>query len=139
MKKRESITKIMTTDPLTVHHGDPISKVRKIFEENHMHHLPVVSGEELVGIVTWNDFMRITFGDFPDQDQRNLDAMLDHTYQLEDVMRRSPVTVGTSATIGEAAEILGVANFHSLPVVDGKKLVGIVTSSDLIRHLADLL
>ena len=138
MKKRELITKIMTTDLLTVEHGNSISSVRKIFEDHHVHHLPVVNGENLVGIVTWNDFMRITFGDFPDQDVRSLDAMLDHTYQLDDVMRRAPVSVSTKATIGEAAEILGSGNFHSLPVVDGKKLVGIVTSSDLIRYLADL-
>ena len=105
MKKQ--ISEIMTTDPLTVCCGASISSVRKIFEERSVHHIPVVSGGALVGIVSWSDFMRIIFGDFPDQDIKNLDAMLDHTYELEDVMRRSPVSVTVDATIGEAAEILG--------------------------------
>ena len=139
MKKREPIARIMTKDVFTVHHGNPISSVRKIFEDHNVHHIPVVSGENLIGIITWNDFMRITFGDFPDMDVRSLDAMLDHTYQLEDVMRANPITIESSATIAEAAEILGAGVFHSLPVVEGKKLVGIVTSSDLIRYLADML
>ena len=67
----------------------------------------------------------------------NLAAMLDHTYQLEDVMRHSPVTIGTEATEGEAANILAVGEFHSLPIVDGNSLKDIVTSSDLIRYLAE--
>ena len=138
MRKRESITKIMTKDTLTVHHGDSISKVRGIFEKNDVHHIPVVDGENLIGIITWNDFMRITFGDLPDQDVRNIDAILDHTYQLEDVMRKSPVTISKDGTIAEAAEILATGQFHSLPVVDDTKLIGIVTSSDLIRYLAEL-
>ena len=136
---KRQISEIMTTDPLTVRQGASISSVRKIFEDRGVHHIPVESGGELVGIVSWSDFMRIIFGDFPDQDIKNLDAMLDHTYELEDVMRRSPVSVTDDATIGEAAEILGAGEFHSLPVTDrNKKLVGIVTSSDLIRYLAKL-
>ena len=138
MRKREPITKIMTKELVTVHRGQSISTVRKLFEDHSMHHLPVVSGDELIGIVTWNDFMRITFGDFPEQDVRSLDALLDHTYELEDVMRASPVTVPTNATIADAAKILSAGEFHSLPVVDGKKLAGIVTSSDLIRYLSEV-
>ena len=103
-----------------------------------MHHIPVVSGGDLVGIVTWNKFMQVTLGDLGDQHISNLDTVLDQTYELADVMRRTPVSIDINSTIHDAAKILGAGEFHSLPVTDGNKLVGIVTSSDLIRYLAEL-
>ena len=139
MKKREPVSKIMTTDVVTVHHGDSLSKARRQFEEHHVHHLPVVSGEKLIGIISWNDLMRVAFGDLKDQDVRSLDAQLDHTYQLEEVMQSEPISIGANQTIGDAAQKLRSGDYHSLPVVNGENLVGIVTSSDLIGYLADLL
>ncbi|MFM7604849.1 MAG: CBS domain-containing protein [Prosthecobacter sp.] len=47
------------------------------------------------------------------------------------------MTLAESGTVREAAEILAKSNFHSLPIVNGDKLVGIVTSTDLIRYLVD--
>lgn len=138
MRKNEPVTKIMSSALQTVHDGSPVSMLRTIFENAEIHHIPVVSGETLVGIVSWSDFMRISFGEFGKQDARGLDEILDHTYKIRDVMTSEPTTISTSSTIRDAARILGKGEFHALPVVDGENLVGIVTSSDLIRFLADL-
>ena len=138
MRKNEPVTHIMTADPLTVHHGDPISKVRRLFAENSVHHLPVIDGENLVGIVSWTDLMRISFGDAFGQNETAVDATLDHTHKLEDIMNSEPVTIQHNGSIREAAELLGNADFHAIPVVDGKKLTGIVSSRDLIRFLREL-
>lgn len=138
MKKNEPVTKVMTSLLTTVHEGDPVSKLRKIFEVSQVHHIPVVSGDKLIGIVSWSDLLRVSFGEFGSQDGKSLDAMLDHTYKLKDVMNANPTTIPVTATIREAAHILGSNSFHSLPVVDGEKLVGIVTSTDLINFLASL-
>ena len=137
MKKNESITKIMSTNLETIHDGEPVSKLRKVFEQDNIHHIPVVSGERLIGIVSWNDFMRISFGEFGNQSAKGLDNILDHTYKIHDVMKPNPITIDKAGTIREAARILGSHSFHALPVVDGEKLVGIVTSTDLINYLAD--
>ncbi|MCB1087777.1 MAG: CBS domain-containing protein [Verrucomicrobiae bacterium] len=128
----------MTSEPVTVRHGDPISKVRKLFQENHLHHLPVVDGDRLVGIISWTDLMRFSYGDAFGEDARSVDATLDHTHKLEDLMSRAPVTIDVNAGIRDAAQILASSDFHALPVVDGDKLVGIVTSRDLIHFLLDL-
>ncbi len=138
MRKNEPITLIMTKDPLTVHHGDPISKLRKIFAEHKIHHLPVVSGKELIGIVTWSDFLRVSFGAAFGTDEKAVDATLDHTLTLEDVMTRNPLSISVNGSIREAAQLLGDHDFHALPVVSGKELVGIVSSKDLIKHLLSL-
>lgn len=138
MKKNESITKIMTTELTTAHDNQAVSSLRPIFEEGKIHHIPVVSGEELVGIVTSNDFMRISFGEFGNQDGKGLDSILDHTYKMHDVMHRDPVTIPKDGTIRDAARLLSSHSFHALPVVEGSKLVGLVTSTDLIQYLAEL-
>jgi len=138
MRKNQSISHLMTSAPITVHHGDPISKVRQIFQEHRLHHLPVVDGENLVGLISWTDLMRFSYGDAFGEDDRAVDATLDHTHKLEDLMSRDPVTIGVNSGIRDAAQILSDADFHALPVVDGKKLVGIVTSRDLIKFLLEL-
>lgn len=103
-----------------------------------MHHLPVVDGENLVGMISWTDLMRFSYGDAFGEDPRAVDATLDHTHKLEDMMSRDPVTIDANSGIRDAAQILAEADFHALPVVDGKKLVGIVTSRDLIKFLLEL-
>ena len=138
MKKNEPISKIMSTDLTTVHDGQPVSALRSIFEKNDIHHVPVVSGDKLIGIVSSNDFMRVSFGEFGNQDAKGLDAILDHTYKMHDLMNKSPVTLENTATIRDAARLMGANNFHALPIVDNGTLVGLVTSTDLLHYLADL-
>lgn len=137
MKRNEPVSHIMSTNLVTVHHGDPISKVRKLMQETGVHHLPVVSGENLVGIISWSDILRLSFGDAFDTDQRAVDATLDHSVKLEDVMKKEPFTIPQEGKIREAAEVLARGDFHSLPVVAGRKLVGMVTSTDLIKYLLE--
>ncbi len=82
--------------------------------------------------------MRISFVEFGNQDGRGLDAVLDHTYKIHDVMTSNPESIASSETIREAARILGSQKFHALPVVEDEKLVGLITSTDLINFLAEL-
>ncbi len=138
MRKNEPVTHVMSKEPITIHHGDPISKVREIFQSHAIHHLPVVSGKRLIGMISWTDLMRISFGDAFDQDDKSVDVTLDHTFALEDVMEKKVTTLGPNASIREAADILSRADFHALPIVSNDELVGIVTAKDLIRFLASL-
>jgi len=139
MKHNQPITKLMTTGLITVHTGDPISKVRKLLREHHIHHVPVVSGHDLLGIISASDILRVSFGDTFDTDERTVDATLDHTMTLEDVMQKNVRTLRKSATVRDAAEVLVKGDFHAVPIVeaDDKTLVGMVTSTDLIRHLLE--
>lgn len=137
MKRNEPVSRIMSTQVATVHHGEPVSKVRQLVKERGVHHIPVVNGDQLIGIVSFSDILRISFGDAFATDERTVDATLDHTLKLEDIMAKDPVCLQENATIREAAEILAQGNFHAIPVVHGHKLVGIVTSTDLIKYLLD--
>jgi len=135
MKQNDPISHLMNTDLVTVHHGDPISKVRQLMRETGVHHLPVVSGGDLVGIISWSDILNLSFGQAFGADERAVDALLDHSVTLEQVMKKDPVTLPHEGYVRQAAQILADGDFHALPVVSGKKLVGIVTSTDLIKYL----
>lgn len=137
MKHNDPVSRIMSTSVVTVHSGEPLSKVRKIMNETGFHHVPVVSGLELVGLISWSDILRLSFSDAFNTDERAVDATLDHSLTLEQVMARDPITIPEDGKIREAAEILAKGGFHSLPVVSGRRLVGMITTTDLIKYLRD--
>ena len=137
MKHNQPVTKIMSRNLITVHHGEPISKVRQLIREHGVHHIPVVNGDQLVGLISNADVLRVSFGEAFNADERTVDATLDHTMTLEQLMTKDVTTLSEQSTIREAAEHLAQGKFHSLPVVNGGKVVGLVTTTDLIRYMVE--
>ena len=138
MKKNEPIEKVITRNVVTTHTGQKLSDVRKIFAKEGFHHMPVVSGRKIIGMISASDILGITVEGFG-SDERSMDAYLDHQFSIEGLMRTELRILPSNATIADAAEILSNGNLHSVPVVDEDgRLEGIVTSTDLIRFLRDL-
>ncbi|MDZ4289473.1 MAG: CBS domain-containing protein [Prosthecobacter sp.] len=129
----------MSTGLITLHHGDPISKARKLLHDHGIHHIPVVDGHRLLGIVSLSDILRVSFGDAFNADERAVDATLDHTMTIEHLMNKEPRVLRKNASIRDAAEVLAKGRFHSVPIVelDDETLVGMVTSTDLIGYLLE--
>ncbi len=134
MKRNEPIAHVMTRDPLHVQHGQPVSAARKLMAEHGFHHVPVCDGKKLVGVISAQDILARSWGA---SDDRSLDTLLDHTVKLDEIMTKSPTTVGSKDTVRAAAEVLSKGAFHAVPVVDHGELVGIVTSTDLVRYLLE--
>lgn len=138
MKKNEKIDQILTREVVTVHVGQAVSDVRKIFAKHGFHHVPVVSGKKLIGIVSASDMLGISIQGVGSH-ERSMDAYLDHQFSIEGLMKTDLKTLSIRSTIANAAEVLSDGNFHAVPVVDeNDELVGLVTSTDLIRFLRDL-
>lgn len=136
MKRNEPITKIMTREIQTVHTGQKLSEVRRMLASNPYHHVPVVSGDKLIGLISATDMIKLSLAIYG-VDERAVDAMLDDQHTIESVMTTELTTISTKDTVRRAAELLGEGRFHSLPVVEGETLVGLVTSTDVIRYLLD--
>lgn len=133
MKKREKVANVMTRELITISVNDSLQNANTIFQNKKIRHLPVVAGDNLVGILSQTDILRISFGNtFGDQEGGD-DAIFD-MLSINQVMKHSPVTVSPEDTIKDAAEILANKEFHALPVVDDGKLSGIVTTTDLIKY-----
>jgi CBS domain-containing protein len=135
MKKNDSVTKIMSTHVAVVQEGQALSEVRKIMCELDIHHVPIVKGTKLVGLVSFTDLMKINFV-VNGADERSIGVIIDQQFKISDVMSSQLTTIKNTATIRQAAELLIKGHFHSLPVVDSEaNIVGIVTSTDLIKYL----
>lgn len=135
MKKRTPISKIMSNDIITVNKTQSIREVSDIIEDKNIHHVPVVSGVKVIGMLSKVDLQKISFVNSYDNDGLTT-AMYDNL-NIEQVMTKDVKVVQKSDTIYEVATILSKNEFHSLPVVEEEKLVGIVTTTDLIKYLVD--
>lgn len=137
MKKREPVSSIMTDSVITVSISDHLRDVKKKFSKENIRHLPVMNGDNLVGIISKNDIMRLSFGSVFDNQDNADEAVLD-MLSVDQVMTHKPKSIKADMLIRDVAEILVSSHFHSLPVVDDEgKVVGIVTSTDIIQYLLE--
>ena len=128
----------MTKDVQTVNITNSLKEANDIFSKHHIRHLPVVSGDKLIGILSQTDILRISFGNTFGEEQAGSDEAIFDMLSINQVMKHSPETVGSSDTIKEVAEVFAQREFHALPVVDNEKLVGIITTTDIINYFIDL-
>ena len=135
MKQRVPVAQIMTKVLIAVPANKKISEVNELFKEYNIRHIPVTVGTKLIGVISKNDVSKLGYG-VGEIDQNALNTMYD-TYELKDVMVKEPVTVSSETNIKDVAEILSEKSFHSLPVVDNNEVVGIVTTTDLVKYLLE--
>jgi CBS domain-containing protein len=127
----------MTKKVVTLNTKDDLVTAEKLFKKYRIRHIPVVSGNETIGILSYTDLMRISFADAIDEHEQEVDTMVYNMFSVEQVMAKNVNSVSSDTTIQETAKFLAEREFHALPVVDDGKLVGIVTTTDLIRYLLE--
>lgn len=135
MKQRVPVSQIMAKVLIAVPTNKKISEVNELFKEYNIRHIPVTEGTKLAGVISKNDVSKLGYGAGV-MDQNALNVIYD-TYELKDVMVKKPLTVSPDTNIKDVAEILSEQSFHSLPVVDDDEVVGIVTTTDLVKYLLE--
>jgi len=126
---------IMTAPVITLKKHDSLERAERLFKKHHIRHIPVVTGDVVVGMLSYTDLLRLSFADVTDNVDVDADAMVYNMFTIKQVMKQNIITVSSSNSIKEVAEILASKEFHALPVVDNNKLVGIITTTDLIKYL----
>lgn len=135
MNPNQPVSSIMTTQLVTVRPDDTVHKVKEIFNENEFHHLPVVAdGERLAGLISKEDFFRLSYLMSLNTTGRTYSEMAYNHLKAKDIMTEYPVSLEPEDTIGLAADIFLSNKFHALPILEGETLVGIVTSHDLLQY-----
>jgi CBS domain-containing membrane protein len=135
MKKREPVTSIMTKQPFSANITMSLRDVDHLLNEHSIRHIPVVSGDVLVGMISRTDLERISF--VTGVEGNRLKTEVYDQFTVEQVMTKNVQTLDKDDTIKDAAEMLSFGAFHAVPVVDDKRLIGIVTTTDLINYLLD--
>ncbi len=121
------VKKLMVRKLITIPPQTNILNALKVMRNNSIRHLPVVDEGNLVGFVTEGDLR-----------QASLLSLVDKV-SIDDVMIKKPVTISPEASIEEAARLVYRHRIGGLPVVVGRKLVGMLTIVDILAAFIQLL
>ncbi len=129
MLKRIVVTveEVMTKDVVTVEGDKTVLEAAKLMSLNKFSSLVVTNEGKTVGIITERDLVRKVLAE--DRDPNKL--------LIYQIMSTELVTTTSETSIESAATIMTEQKVRRLPVVKDEKLVGIVTASDIARHLSD--
>lgn len=133
------ISTIMTKKLITVRPDDHLKHVEGIFNEFRIHHIPVVDKGDLVGILGKTDFLLFKRG-YDSKKSEDFATMEDvrlKTHFVSDIMVKGVARLDVTDKINVAIEVFKQNLLHALPIMDGDALVGMVTTHDLIKHLAN--
>jgi CBS domain-containing protein len=151
------VSDVMNPKVVTCQVDDPLSKASRLLMENGISGMPVMDGEEIVGIISESDLLKILAKGEEEQGQFWLPSPLEiievpirdllfwerrssrardiSTMKVSDAMRKNPHIISSEASIEEAAEVMTHHTINRLPVVENGKLIGIVTRGDIISGL----
>ncbi|MEJ2583661.1 MAG: CBS domain-containing protein [Robiginitalea sp.] len=133
---RIPVSTIMTTQVVVLNTADSLEKAERLFKKHHIRHIPVIeSHNRIVGMLSLTDLLRISFADGAYEDEEEVETVVYEMFSLPQVMAKNIKTVTPDTTIKEVAELLAREEFHALPIVEEANLVGIVTTTDLIKYL----
>jgi CBS domain-containing membrane protein len=130
---------IMSAPVFAVSHTDTLKDAEKLMEWRHVRHVPVVDeNDELVGLMTHRDLLQACVSSIAEISQREQDAIL-RAIPVIEIMKGEVRTVSPETNARDAAALMLDRKIGCLPVVDDKKLVGILTEADFMRYLLEIL
>ena len=118
----DPVSKHMSSEVSTLPSTAGLAEALELSSSRHVRHLPIVDGDQMVGIVSDRDL------------RKALGRGLATETQLAEVMSREPMTLAPDETLSQAAARLLEHKFSALPVVEDGHLVGILTLIDLLEH-----
>ncbi|MBS1249645.1 MAG: Hypoxic response protein 1 [Chloroflexi bacterium] len=128
----------MSLHPLTMKSEASITEVHRYMKENNIRHLPVMNKKEkLVGLVSRETLMEAMPSSATTLNIWEINYALSKV-KVGDVMVRDVITVEENVTIEEAARVMIEKQIGSLPVMRGEVLVGIITETDMLSTLMEL-
>lgn len=131
MHSTDPVRRLMTEAVLSIDVRESSGEVLRQFAGYPVHHMPVVDGGRVVGMISSADLMKLD-AFLPRKGLSAIEYLNSHV-KLEALMQRPAVTVGGNESIARAAEIMATKGIHALPVVDDRgMLIGIVTTTDIM-------
>ncbi len=128
----------MTSNPVTISADATVAEARALLDQHRIRHLPVVEEGELRGLVTDRDIRDASMPSATRNPSRGTQTLLG-LLKVRDVMTRELVTIDPDASIGQASKLLVAHKLGALPVVQGGRLLGIITVIDVLDALADII
>lgn len=128
----------MTANPYTISYNAPINDLMELMRAKNLKRIPVVKGEEVVGIVTDGDLHKVSPTKATSLSIFEVNYLLTKL-TVSDAMTKEVITISPDALLEEAAVLMRENRISTLAVVKDKKLVGIITESDIFDAFIDIL
>jgi len=132
-----TVGQAMTGDPVTLGPEDTLMRAVEVMRQKGIRRVPIVVADTLVGLLAEGDLKRAQPSALSDSQEEFNQVM--ETTPVSRIMIQSPITVPEESLLSEAAQILHTTKFGALPVLRDGRLVGILTDSDILRCLVELL
>jgi CBS domain-containing protein len=127
---------LMATNVSTLGRNDTLDLADNVMNLDRIRHLPVLDEKRVVGVVSQRDLFRSALAVALGYGER-AQATLLKTLRVKEVMSEPAITISSEAPIKEAARLMIERKIGCLPVIEGGRLVGIVTETDILRHIVD--
>jgi len=125
---------IMTNNVITIPSDTPVLEAERIMGFHKFERLPVVDKGKLVGLVTKDNLLKASPSEATSFSRGELLYLLSKL-SVKDIMVKKVVTVTPDTTVEKAAAVAQKNKVGCLPVVEGKKVVGIVTTNDFFYKI----
>ena len=127
-----NVVDIMSSPVYIINTDEPVSHARKLMLKHRIGTLPVLNEGKMVGIVTKSDISNRLAQAEPLWRRRPIDQI-----PIKLLMTETVITIYPEATISQAATLMLENGIHNVPVVKNGNIVGIVTRTDFMRHVAE--
>lgn len=128
----------MSRPVISVTPETPINDVLAMFKKEHIRRAPVMKDGKLVGIVSEKDLLNASPSDVTTLSVWEMNYLISKV-KVKNVMTKKVITVTKDTPIEEAARIMADKKIGGLPVVDGEKVVGMITETDLFKVFLELM
>jgi CBS domain-containing protein len=134
--RRHLVKDWMTPEPVTIGPDTTLPEAARLMKECRIRRLPVVENGRLVGIVTMGDVREASPSAATSLSIYELNYLISRL-SVREIMTHDPIAIAPDTSIEAAARLMLEHKIGGLPVVDGDKVVGIITESDIFRLLVN--
>jgi len=135
--KEGVVREIMMGSPVTLKPEDTLDLANDVISLGRIRHIPVLADGRLVGLLSERDLIGAAANHIFGLKQKSKSALL-KTVVINDVMKKKVITVAPDTPIKDAARLMADKKIGCVPVVSAGALVGLLTTTDILRYVESL-
>lgn len=128
------LSEIMSEQVISLDVYEGLEVAEKLMKKYHIRHLPITRDGNLTGMLSLTDLQRISFASTISDSDENMDSEIYTMFTIDQIMTHHPVSVDINDGMVKVLLLFSENEFHALPVVEGEKVVGIITTTDIIKY-----
>lgn len=135
MLSNNLVSSAMATNIVPLYATSTLQQAVSAFSYSDLRHLPVLEEGKVVGMIGKSDVERVQAAYTHCVEKNQADANAFENIPVSTIMSQNPVAIQSFQTLEEAAEILTERAFRALPVLKGKELVGVISTTSLMQYV----